>query len=112
MRRQPLSAAFQGAPIPGCDPYAAIIMAIEKLTEVVAVELGSRGITVNAIRPGPTRTDLFMGGKSDELVQQFAKQAALGRIGEPEDVARVVSFLVSPQAAWVTGQVIRANGGS
>lgn len=106
-----VSASFQGAPISGYGPYAASKMAIEKLTEVAAVELGARGITVNAVRPGPTRTDLFMGGKSDELVQQFAKQAALGRIGEPEDVARVVSFLVSPQAAWVTGQVIGANGG-
>ncbi|ESA37909.1 3-ketoacyl-acp reductase [Leptolyngbya sp. Heron Island J] len=106
-----VSASFQGAPIPGYGPYAASKMAIEKLTEVAAVELGSREITVNAVRPGPTRTDLFMHGKSDELVQHFAKQAALGRIGEPEDVAHVVSFLASPKAAWVTGQIIGANGG-
>ncbi len=106
-----VSASFQGAPIPGYGPYAASKMAIEKLTEVAAVELGSREITVNAVRPGPTRTNLFMHGKSDQLVQHFAKQAALGRIGEPEDVARVISFLASPKAAWVTGQIIGVNGG-
>lgn len=106
-----ISASFQGAPIPGYGPYAASKMAIEKLTEVAAKELGSRNITVNALRPGPTRTDLFMTGKTEELVKHFATQAALGRIGEPEDVARVVSFLVSADGGWVTGQAIGANGG-
>jgi 3-oxoacyl-[acyl-carrier protein] reductase len=106
-----ISASFQGAPIPGYGPYAASKMAIEKLTEVAAKELGERGIRVNALRPGPTNTDLFNQGKSEEIKQQFAQQHALGRIGEPEDVAQVVSFLVSDEAGWVSGQSVGANGG-
>ena len=106
-----ISASFQGSPIPGYGPYAASKMAVEKMTEVAAKELGVRGITVNAVRPGPTKTQLFMTGKSGEVQDQFAKQAALGRLGEPEDIARVVSFLVSEQGRWVTGQAIGANGG-
>ncbi|MFC6634204.1 SDR family oxidoreductase [Microbulbifer taiwanensis] len=106
-----VTASFQGAPIPGYGPYAASKMAIEKLTEVAAKELGPSGIRVNAVRPGPTNTDLFNTGKSKEVVEMFAGQHILGRIGEPEDVARVVSFLVSAKADWVTGQVVGANGG-
>ncbi|AIO95691.1 SDR family oxidoreductase [Burkholderia pseudomallei] len=106
-----ISASFQGGPIIGYGPYAASKMAIEKLTEVAAKELGGRNITVNSIRPGPTRTDLFMTGKNDELVKQFAAQSVLGRIGEPVDVARVVSFLVGADGGWVTGQSFGANGG-
>ncbi|MGJ5910112.1 SDR family oxidoreductase [Enterobacter sp. J706] len=106
-----ISASFQGAPIAGYGPYSATKLAIEKLTEVAAKELGSKCITVNAIRPGPTRTDLFMNGKNEDLVKQFAAQAALGRIGEPKDIADVVAFLVSEQGGWVTGQAFGVNGG-
>ncbi|MDX2147608.1 MAG: SDR family oxidoreductase [Planctomycetota bacterium] len=106
-----ISASFQGAPIPGYGPYAATKMAVEQLTAVAAKELGSRGITVNAVRPGPTRTDLFMHGKDDALVAKFAAMAALNRIGEPSDIANVVSFLCGPEGGWVTGQAIGANGG-
>lgn len=106
-----ISASFQGAPIPGYGPYAASKMAIEKLTEVAAKELGVRGITVNSVRPGPTETSLFLNGKSDDVQQHFAKQAALGRLGLPADIAAVVSFLVSENGGWITGQAIGANGG-
>jgi 3-oxoacyl-[acyl-carrier protein] reductase len=106
-----ISASFQGGPIPGYGPYAASKMAVEKLTEVAAKELGVRGITVNAVRPGPTKTQLFLTGKSNEVQDQFAKQAALGRLGLPEDIAQVVSFLVSEKGGWVSGQAIGANGG-
>lgn len=106
-----ISASFQGAPIPGYGPYAASKMAVEKLTEVAAKELGVRGITVNSVRPGPTKTSLFLNGKSNEAQEQFARQTALGRLGLPEDIARVVSFLVSEQGSWITGQAIGANGG-
>lgn len=106
-----VSASFQGAPIVGYGPYAASKMAIEKMTEVAAKEFGSRNITVNSIRPGPTNTKLFMTGKSPELVKVFADQAALGRIGEPEDIGRVVSFLAGEQGSWVTGQSFGVNGG-
>ena len=106
-----ISASFQGAPIPGYGPYAASKMAIEKLTEVAAKELGERGITVNAVRPGPTETNLFNKGKDEKAKEFFASQAALGRLGQPEDIANVVSFLVSDRGGWVTGQAIGANGG-
>lgn len=106
-----VSASFQGAPIAGYGPYAASKMAIEKMTEVAAKEFGPRNITVNAIRPGPTNTRLFMSGKSPELVKVFADQAALGRIGEPEDIGRVVSFLAGEEGGWVTGQAFGVNGG-
>ncbi len=106
-----ISASFQGAPIPGYGPYAASKMAIEKLTEVAAKELGERGITVNAVRPGPTDTKLFNKGKDEKAKEFFASQAALGRLGQPEDIANVISFLVSEQGSWVTGQAIGANGG-
>ena len=106
-----ISASFQGAPIPGYGPYAASKMAIEKLTEVAAKELGERGITVNAVRPGPTDTKLFNKGKDEKAKEFFASQAALGRLGQPEDIANVISFLFSEQGGWVTGQAIGANGG-
>ena len=106
-----ISASFQGAPIPGYAVYAASKMAIEKMTEVAAKELGERGITVNAVRPGPTNTDLFKTGKSADVVSHFAQAAALGRVGEPKDIADVVAFLVSPSGGWVSGQAIGANGG-
>ena len=106
-----ISASFQGAPIPGYGPYAASKMAIEKLTEVAAKELGERGITVNAVRPGPTDTNLFNKGKDKNAKEFFASQAALGRLGKPEDIANVVSFLVSDRGSWVTGQAVGANGG-
>lgn len=106
-----VSASFQGAPIPGYGAYAASKMAVEKLTEVAAIELGERQIRVNAVRPGPTNTDLFNEGKSDEVRAAFAEKHALGRIGEPEDVAGAVSFLVSDDGRWVSGQSLGANGG-
>ncbi len=95
-----ISASFQGAPIVGYGPYAASKMAIEKMTEVAAKEFGAKGITVNSIRPGPTNTTLFTTGKTPELLETFSKQAALGRIGEPEDIANVVSLAEEPEILW------------
>lgn len=91
--------------------YAATKGAVEQLTRVFAKEIGARGITVNSISPGPTNTELFTEGKTEEVITRLAGMAALGRIGEPIDIARVVLFLVSEEAAWVTGQNIGANGG-
>lgn len=85
--------------------------AVEQLTRVFAKEMGSRGITVNSISPGPTNTELFLEGKSEETIQRLAAMSALGRIGETEDIAKVVLFLASEEAAWVTGQNIGVNGG-
>jgi 3-oxoacyl-[acyl-carrier protein] reductase len=91
--------------------YAATKGAVEALTRVFAKELRGRAITCNAVGPGPVATELFLNGKSEELVQQIARSAPLERLGEPDDIARVVSFLAGPDGSWVNGQVLRANGG-
>jgi len=91
--------------------YAATKAGVEAMTHILAKELGQRGITVNAVAPGPVGTELFLGDKSDEQVAAVTKMIPLGRLGEPEDIARVVSFLVGPDGGWVNGQVLRVNGG-
>ena len=97
--------------LPTYGAYAATKGAVEQLTRVFAKEVGSRGITVNSISPGPTNTELFLEGKSEETIQRLAAMSAFGRIGETEDIAKVVLFLASEGAAWVTGQNIGVNGG-
>jgi len=97
--------------LPTYGAYAATKGAVEQLTQVFAKEVGSRGITVNSISPGPTNTELFLEGKSKETIQRLAAMSAFGRIGETEDIAKVVLFLASEGAAWVTGQNIGVNGG-
>ena len=97
--------------LPGYAIYIASKAAVESLTQVFAKELRGRQITVNAVAPGPVATQLFMQGKTEEQIQSFAKMPPLERLGQPEDIARIISFLVSPAAEWVNGQVLRANGG-
>jgi 3-oxoacyl-[acyl-carrier protein] reductase len=97
--------------LPTYGTYSATKAAVEQLTRVFAKEVGTRGITVNSISPGPTNTDLFLDGKTEETIQQLASMSALGRIGEPEDISRAVLFLVSESAGWVTGQNLGVNGG-
>lgn len=106
-----ISMSYQGAPIPGYGVYAASKAAVEQMTMTAAKELGARQIRVNALRPGPTRTPLFLHGKTPELIKQFEGMAALGRLGEPEDIARMVAFLISDEGGWITGQCIGVNGG-
>ena len=96
---------------PGYGAYIASKEGVEGLTRVLANELGQRKITVNAVAPGPVATELFLKGKSDEQIGAMAKMVPLGRIGETEDVEGVVAFLVSKDAGWINGQVIRVNGG-
>lgn len=97
--------------MPGYAIYNGTKAAVEAFTHVFAKELRGRNITVNAVAPGPIATDLFLNGKSDELVAQFAKMPPLERLGQPNDIANVVAFLVGPDAGWVNGQILRANGG-
>lgn len=96
---------------PGYSIYNATKGAVEGMVRVVAKELGGRGITVNAVAPGPVETELFLRGKPQELVDRMASMAPLNRLGQPDDIAEVVAFLASREAGWVNGQVLRANGG-
>ena len=97
--------------LPNYSVYIASKAAVESLTQVFAKELRGRRITVNAVAPGPVATELFLNGKSPELIEHYAKMPPLERLGQPEDIANVVSFLAGPQAGWVNGQILRANGG-
>jgi 3-oxoacyl-[acyl-carrier protein] reductase len=96
-----------GLPLTGEVAYAASKGAIEWLTVSAAVELGPRGITVNAIDPGPTDT----GWISSQLADAIVRATPLGRLGRPEDAAEAAAFLCSERASWITGQVLRADGG-
>jgi len=91
--------------------YTATKAAVEVLRAILAKELRGRSITVNAIAPGPPATDLFLQGKSQELIDRFAKANPLERLGTPEDIAAVVSF--SRRSGWLMDQRtgVRANGG-
>jgi len=81
------------------------------MTGVYAKELRGRNITVNAVAPGPVATELFLNGKTDEQIAQFSKMPPIERLGQPEDISGVVSFLAGPDSGWVNGQTLRANGG-
>jgi 3-oxoacyl-[acyl-carrier protein] reductase len=105
------SSSVIGVRLPTYGVYIATKAAVEGLTQVLAQEMRGRGISVNAVAPGPVATELFLDGKSPELIGQMAKMNPLERLGQPEDIARVVAFLAGPEGAWVNGQIIRANGG-
>lgn len=105
------SSSVVGLYQPGYGVYAATKAGVEAMTHILAKELGPRRITVNAVAPGPVATELFLGDKSGEQVAAISRMNPFGRIGEPEDIARVVAFLASEEASWINGQVIRANGG-
>ena len=105
------STSVVGLAMPGYAVYAATKGAVEVMTNIMAKELRGKQITVNAIAPGPTATDLFLTGKSPEVVERLAKAAPLERLGTPEDIAKAVGFLAGPASAWVNGQTLRVNGG-
>lgn len=104
------SSSVVGLAIPGYAAYAATKGAVEAMTLILARELRGRDITVNAVAPGPTATALFLDGKDEETIARMAARAPMERLGTPQDIAEVVSFLAGP-ARWVNGQVLRANGG-
>ena len=105
------SSSVLGKSFPSYGAYVASKAGVEGLTRVLANELGQRKITVNAVAPGPVATELFLNGKSEELIATISKMAPLGRLGEVEDIVGIVSLLAGPEGGWINGQVIRVNGG-
>jgi len=96
---------------PELSAYAASKAAVDALTRILAKEMRGRDVTVNAVAPGPTATAAFLHSTSAEEQEQLAALPPLGRLGSPDDIAGVVSFLAGPAGRWVNGQVIYANGG-
>jgi 3-oxoacyl-[acyl-carrier protein] reductase len=96
---------------PELSAYAASKAAVDALTRILAKEMRGRDITVNAVAPGPTATAAFLHSTSAEEQQQLAALPPLGRLGSPDDIAGIVSFLAGPAGRWVNGQVVYANGG-
>ncbi|HXA47333.1 MAG TPA: SDR family oxidoreductase [Burkholderiaceae bacterium] len=106
-----LSTSLVGTLLPTYGVYTATKAAVEVLTSVLSKEMRGRNITVNAVAPGPTATELFLDGKTQEYVDHFAKIVPLERLGQPEDIAAAVSFLAGADGGWINGQTLRANGG-
>ncbi|AJY13629.1 SDR family oxidoreductase [Burkholderia dolosa] len=106
-----LSTSVIGTRMPTYGVYVASKAAVESLTQVLAQEMRGRGIRVNAVAPGPVATELFLRGKTPELIDRLAKLNPLERLGQPDDIAAVVAFLAGPDGAWINGQILRANGG-
>ncbi|BCK76285.1 oxidoreductase [Acetobacter aceti NRIC 0242] len=106
-----LSTSVVGLKFENYGVYAATKAAVETLTAIMAKELRGRNTTVNAVAPGPTGTELFLHGKSPELIEKLSKMNPLERLGTPDDIAAAVAFLVGPDGAWINGQTLRANGG-
>jgi 3-oxoacyl-[acyl-carrier protein] reductase len=105
------SSSVVGLYQPSYSIYAATKAGVEAMTHVLSKELRGRNITVNAVAPGPTGTDLFLKGKSKDLIDHYAKLSPLERLGLPQDIANTVAFLAGPDAGWINGQIVRANGG-
>jgi 3-oxoacyl-[acyl-carrier protein] reductase len=106
-----LSTSVVGLALPGYSVYAAAKSAVETMTNIFAKELRGHGISVNAVAPGPTATELFLKARTREQLTAIAKLTPFERLGQPNDIASVVSFLAGPDGAWVNGQTLRVNGG-
>jgi len=106
-----LSSSVVALRFPTYGIYAATKAGVEAMTHVLANELRGRNITVNAVAPGPTGTELFLKGKPQAVVDELTRLAPLERLGRPEDVANTVAFLAGPDGGWINSQVLRANGG-
>ncbi len=97
--------------MPAYSVYSATKSAVEQMTRIFAKEIGNRGITVNSVLPGPMNTELFLSGKSEELISRIASLSAFNRIGNTEDIIPIILFLSSNESQWITGQNIGINGG-
>jgi 3-oxoacyl-[acyl-carrier protein] reductase len=106
-----ISTSVVGFYHPNFGVYAATKAGVDAMTHVLAKELGPRQITVNAVAPGQVETVLFLEGKTDEELKYYADRVPLGRLGQPKDIVGIVAFLAGPEASWLSGQVIRVNGG-
>ncbi len=106
-----LSSSVIAKSTPTYGAYIASKAGVEGLVKVLAAEMRGRQVSVNAIAPGPVATPLFLEGKSKEQIEQLSKIAPFERLGQPEDIAHVVSFLAGPDGGWVNAQVVRPNGG-
>jgi 3-oxoacyl-[acyl-carrier protein] reductase len=109
------SIAAHGTALEGTTFYAATKAAVVTLTRRFAMELGPHGITVNAIAPGYILTDMAYNGRSEEqmreVIEALSRRAMVRRVGQPEDIAQAVAFLVSPAAGFVTAQTLTVDGG-
>ena len=115
-RDQRRSAAGVGTALPGTTLYAATKGAVLVLTKRLAFELGRHGVTVNAVLPGYTRTDMTMAGRTAEearsIVEMLDSRSMIGRgVADPDEIATVIAFLASPESAFMTGQLLLADGG-
>jgi 3-oxoacyl-[acyl-carrier protein] reductase len=106
-----ISTLNTAVPSAGIALYCASKAALEQFTRVAALEFGPRGITVNTISPGATDTALLRASNPPEVLERTPTRTALGRLGEPADIADVVAFLAGPDARWITGQNIPVTGG-
>lgn len=106
-----ISTSVVGQMFPAYSMYAGTKGAVEQFTRQLAKEFGSKQITINAVAPGPVNTELFTEGKSEAQIEGLKKMNAFNRLGEPEDISSVISFLASKESQWITGQTLRVNGG-
>ncbi len=106
-----ISSGAATATMPGGSVYSASKSALDTLTRVWAQDLGKRKITVNCVSPGTTATEMLQKGLPEEMKNMMIAKTALGRLGEPSDIADAVAFLASHDGRWVTGHVLDCNGG-
>ncbi|MEZ2128578.1 MULTISPECIES: SDR family oxidoreductase [unclassified Sinorhizobium] len=106
-----VSSSVVGLYQPSYAAYAATKAGVEAMTHILTKELRGRNITVNAVAPGPTATELFFDGKPQEVIERLTKLSPLERLGRPEDIAGAVALLAEPDGGWINGQTIRVNGG-
>lgn len=105
-----LTSSMVRVAVPGGGPYTASKAAVESLLRSMQKELAPRGIRVNGVAPGPVDTDLFRAGKDEAALTRSAGLSVFNRVGEPDEVAAVITFLASDRASWVAGQIIQPNG--